>query len=158
MTTGKISSIAKGEMVTVSYNVNLIGDILIFVEPNNISNSVKTGQIENMSKLILTDKTIIKQNALAITLLWQKLFGLTLVPKILTGFISLSLTFYAYFKAVDIYEALNFNIDYTLIKIIFPVLLFSLVIIIHRYIRFRLITLIVFFIRQLHQIKRKISS
>lgn len=144
-------------MVTVRYNVNLIGDIIIFVEPH-ISNSEKTGQNEFITKLILTDRTIIKQNTLATTSLWKKLNGLTLVPKILTGIVSLSLAYYAYSKAVDIYEVLNFKIDYTLIKNVLPVLLFSLVIIVHRYIGFRFIKLIIFIIKQIHQIKRKLSS
>jgi hypothetical protein len=153
LATGEIESTAKGEMVTISYKVNLCGDVLIFIEPNINYELPKPDLIDFIMKLIQTDNTIKEQNSLARKLLWYKLRGLSVIPKILTGIITLALSFFAYINTI-----LNHKVDFFLISNIFPLLLIILAVIIHQYIGFKTISLIAFIINQIHHIQRKISS
>lgn len=153
LTTGEIESTAKGEMVTISYKVNLCGDVLVFIEPNINYELPKPDLIDFIMKLIQTDNTIKEQNSLARKLLWYKLRGLSVIPKILTGIITLALSFFAYINTI-----LNHKVDFFLISNIFPLLLIILAVILHQYIGFKTISLIAFIINQIHHIQRKISS
>ena len=158
LATGEIESTAKGEMVTISYKVNLCGDVLVFIEPNINYELPKPDLIDFIMKLIQTDNTIKEQNSLARKLLWYKLRGLSVIPKILTGIITLALSFFAYIKTIDINTILNHKVDFFLISNIFPLLLIILAVILHQYIGFKTISLIAFIINQIHHIQRKISS
>ena len=155
--TGGIQTTATGEKIIINYQANVCGDILIFMGPRHSDHS-RVDLIEHVRNLILSDSTLKQKNELALESLSQKFQILMILPKMITGFISVILSLLVYWKALNIQAFLNYQIDPGVIQKVIPFVLFIIMFIFWKFIGFKVIAVVVWLINFLKLIWQRLKA
>jgi len=102
--------------------------------------------MEHVQLLLLSDSTLKQKNELALESLHQKFQLLMILPKMITGLISVILSLLVYWNAVNIQAILNYQINLVAIQKVVPLIILFIAFILRKFIGFKIISIIIWLV------------
>ena len=151
--TGGIHTVATGENITIRFQANVSGDILVFIEPLN--NGLHS--YDEVLNLLSSDNKLNYQKELALHSLQQKYLGLMAVPKMFAGFIAVLLSLFVFWKASIIQSVFNYQIELVTIQKVVPLVILSIMFIFKKFIGFKAISIVIGLVHSIQRIWQRLK-